>query len=82
MKGLTLVGNEPKMLQSFTHRVAGFPVYQILVKISSDSSTHCWVACMHHAKKMVTVYLSSYRSPAASRAVLKAMLERIERKIQ
>jgi len=73
LKGLTLLGGNPKLVREHVDTEGGFTVFQVLVRTLPDQSGHCWVACFHHADRMITVYLSANRG--GTDASRKAMVE-------
>lgn len=73
LKGLTLLGGKPKILREHLESEGGFQVFRILVRKHPDQPGHCWVACFHHAERMITVYLSAGRD--GTEASLEALIE-------
>jgi tetratricopeptide (TPR) repeat protein len=72
LKGLSLLGGQPKLVEEHVDTENGFRIFRVLVRTHSDRIAHCWVACFHHADRMITVYLSAERgkTEASERALI------------
>jgi len=78
LKGLSDLGGSPEIVESLILRARPGKTYQVVVRLTPKSRTHCRIASFHRAGKMVTIYLNSKRSPEKTRAVLRRLLEAIE----
>ena len=77
LKGLSDLGGTPEIVESLILRARPGKTYQVVVRLTPKSRTHCRIASFHRAGKMVTIYLNSKRSPEKTRAVLSRLLEAI-----
>ena len=77
LKGLSDLGGSPEIVESLILPARPGKTYQVVVRLTPRSRTHCRIASFHRAGKMVTIYLNSKRSPEKTRAVLRRLLEAI-----